>query len=155
MRLILLAPALLALAACGSPEPAPDAPDDTPIPVEPDGGIGDGAGPPAALAGTIPARFQGVWDAEGGDCSPASETRLEVGPDRLEYYESLGTVTGVEPSEGADALVTLAMEGEGQSWTDTVRLQLGETEGRERLLLLPGPDSENLPRPLPRFRCPA
>lgn len=153
-RLLLLAPALLALAACGSPEPSPDAPAKTPIPFEPDGGIGDGAGPPEAVAETsIPQRFLGVWDA--GDCSASSEMRLEVTADRLEYYESVGTLTAIEAASGGDVLATLAMSGEGQSWSDTVRLQLTEVDGREALLVLPGPDSDVELRPVPRLRCPA
>jgi hypothetical protein len=155
VRGLLAAAALLALAACDPGERAPGTPDETAIPVEPDGGIGDGAGPPEALADAIPVRFHGVWDTDAGDCTRASETRLEVGSDRLEYYESIGAVTGVEAARGEDALVTLAMEGEGQAWTDTVRLQLNEVESGEALLILPGPGSEILVRPMPRFRCPA
>ena len=153
VRLILLAPALLALAACGQPDATSETPADTPIPVDPDGGIGDGAGPPEALAEAIPARFHGVWDA--GDCSAASDMRLEVTADRLEYYESVGMLTAIEAASGGDVLARLAMKGEGQSWEDTVRLQLTEAEGREALLVLPGPDSDIELRPVPRFRCPA
>jgi hypothetical protein len=153
MRLTLLAPALL-LAACGQQEATPEPPAETPIPVEPDGGIGDGARPPEAVAeATIPQRFLGVWDS--GDCSAGSEMRLEVTPGRLEYYESVGTLTAIEAASGGDVLATLAMSGEGQSWRDTVRLQLTEAGGREALLVLPGPDSELELRPVPRFRCPA
>lgn len=148
----------LALAGCEVPEEtgtpaAPPQASGTPISVEPDGGIGDGAGPPgAATALPIPARFHGVWDA--GDCSASSELRVEVAPGLITYYESVGTVTNVDTASGGDALVSLAMEGEGQVWSDTVRLQIAATQGREALLLLPGPDSDVMLRPVPLLRCP-
>jgi hypothetical protein len=152
MRIVLAAPLLL-LAACGQQESAPEGPVETPIPVEPDGGIGDGAGPPEAVSGAIPARFHGVWDADIGDCSAASEMRLEVTKERLEYYESVGTLSAIEAASGGDVL---AMKGEGQSWEDTVRLQrITSVDGREALLVLPGPESDVTPRPEPRWRCPA
>ena len=83
MRALPLFALTLILAGCGdqAADPAAQAPAETPIPVEPDGGIGDGAGPPldpAIAAGEIPARFHGVWDALTGTCDPASDMRVEI-----------------------------------------------------------------------------
>lgn len=144
----------LGLAGCDRPDAGEPAPGDTPQVAAPEreGETSPAAAPDAALA-SIPARFLGVWDT--GDCSPSSEMRLKVTTARLEYYESVGTLTAIEAASGGDVLATLAMTGEGQSWKDTVRLQLTRVEGREALLVLPGPESEVTLRPAPRFRCPA
>lgn len=133
---LLIAPlALLALTACGSEPETPPEVEQTPIPVEPDGGIGDGAGPPeetatAALANRIPTRFHGIWDSAEGTCDPASDLRMEISGGEILFYESVGMVTAVEP-EGNDVIVTLAMEGEGETWEQQTRLSLvGEGEGQ-------------------------
>lgn len=158
MRLAFLA-LTLTLAACdrpADPDPAPEAPAEMLIPAEPDGSIADTAGPPAdpaIAAGEIPARFHGVWDS--GDCSAASNTRVEITPRRIEYYESVGAVTQKTPASGGDALIAVAMEGEGMTWTDRIRLQITTSQGRDALLLLPQPDTDNAVRPVPRFPCPA
>jgi hypothetical protein len=147
---------LLTLAACDQPE-APPVPaattTETAIPAEPDGGIGDGAGPPDAPGEGVPARFLGVWDS--GDCSAASETRVEITPRQIEYYESVGAVTRASHASGGDVLIDVKMEGEGMTWTDEIRLQLTTIQSREALLVLPGPDSDIVLRPVPLFRCPA
>lgn len=129
MRAKLVLPvALLALAACGSQdEPLPDTAE-TAIPVEPDGGIGDGA-PPLAEAGDtaqgdgIPARFHGAWDYVGGNCNPASDLRVEISADQVIFYESVGEVEDM--SIGPDGTeVALAMEGEGETWDSRFLLSL-------------------------------
>ena len=86
MRIALSALSLLAVAACGQApdqEPAAEAtPAEAPVPVEPDGGIGDGASAPdaaeEALANRIPTRFHGVWDYVEGTCARESDMRMEV-----------------------------------------------------------------------------
>ena len=92
-------PLAVLLAACSGGADEADAPDpaETMMPVEPDGGIGDGAGPPGpVVAETIPAAFRGVWDYVEGSCDPASDMRVEIGPKTMQFYESHGDVTGVE-----------------------------------------------------------
>ena len=83
---LILPLALCGLAACSqgaTPSSGPDATaTETPIPVEPDGGIGDGAGPPkaqpsaqtadevaepSAFAKSFPAAIRGKWRATDGD----------------------------------------------------------------------------------------
>ena len=61
-------PMVLLAAACSDNS---DTDPDATMTVEPDGGIGDGAGPPEPVtADTVPAAFLGVWDAGSGDCAP-------------------------------------------------------------------------------------
>jgi hypothetical protein len=49
----------------------------------------------AAEAKTIPAAFQGVYDATIAACSAPSEYRMEVTPGELRFHESIGKVRGV------------------------------------------------------------
>ncbi|GMM92415.1 hypothetical protein [Qipengyuania sp. MTN3-11] len=158
-----LAPAIafaMLLAACSGADDAPAAEDNSPSPatatppptsrpVKPDGGIGDGAGPPRA-ATTIPADFRGVWDNADGNCNPASDLRMDIRAGEIEFYESLGTVTDVEIESADSIVVSLAMEGEGESWEVTNRYTLSEG-GR----LLTPLETRDDPRyqPIPRKRC--
>jgi hypothetical protein len=71
---------------------------------------------------TIPVQFLGVWDAEAGTCEPSSDMRLEISEDSITFYESAGTVQTVREDEGT-TMVTLAMEGEGERWTQTYGLR--------------------------------
>lgn len=153
--------ALLALAACGSDPETPAAPE-TPIPVEPDGGIGDGAGPPpdavdVALANRIPTRFHGVWDHAEGTCDPASDLRMEISGSEILFYEAVGMVTDVEaegdPPNG-DVVVTLAMEGEGETWEQKTRLSLVQSRAGPRLETSDGEEPKG-PDDYPSVRCPA
>ncbi len=164
MRGGLILASLLALAACGdgrnadktAGDPSPAA-SSTPIPVEPDGGIGDGAGPPgdaaAIAAGRIPQRFQGVWDYEGGTCDPASDLRMEISPSEILFYESIGLVKKVKP-DGDAILVTLAMEGEGETWEQVTRFALSGS-GKDRRLHSTDADEPKSVDEYPSKSCPS
>ena len=107
--------AVLTAACSDNSDTAPD-PDAT-MTVEPDGGIGDGATPPAPVtADTIPVAFLGVWDTGNGTCALSSETRMEVRPGTMQFYETHGDVTRIEVGSPEKIVVTLAMEGEGEEW---------------------------------------
>ncbi|GAA0755927.1 hypothetical protein FHS52_000136 [Erythromicrobium ramosum] len=155
-RLPLIALTLL-LPACDSRvDPAPDTPAETPISGEPGGGISDGADSPldpAIAAGEIPARFHGVWDAVTGTCDPASDMRVEITSRRIEYYESVGDVSGMG-SEGDDAIADLVMEGEGETWVQPARLSLETLPDGEQLRISDALKPESPDDPL-RKRCPA
>jgi len=155
MRLPLLA-SLLAFAACGGEvqreaaayEPAPSR---TPTP-----GLPDVDPDPETDAGpAIPARFLGVWDAETGTCDPASDLRLEIAPQSIGFYESLGTVTAVTERKNGSVVIGLAMEGEGEKWEQTITLELIRSGNTEWLLSLPGRDSDITLRPIRLKRCPS
>ncbi|QDH33951.1 hypothetical protein [Porphyrobacter sp. YT40] len=149
----------LALAACGSETAEPPAAPATVEVVTADTEGTPGDAPPAtATDGTltaIPAAFHGVWDAETGTCDPASDLRLEIGPETLGFYESQGTVTDVTKGGDGAIVIALAMEGEGEQWKQTVKLQLDQSNDREWLLYLPGPDFDAVRQPIRRKRCPA
>jgi hypothetical protein len=143
MRAAALA-SLIALASCGgeaeretaAPEPAAS----TPTPAA------TASEPAPTAAATIPVRFDGVWDAETGTCDPASDLRLDIGPQMIGFYESQGTVTAVDASDPDVASIQLAMEGEGDQWTQTMELSL-DGEGGDTFLnvrYLPDPEDKEL-----------
>ena len=138
---------VLALTACGSepvPEPQP-APVETaePQPAAPTG--------PIAETALIPERFIGVWDYIEGTCDPASDMRLAIGQDRFEFYESVGEVKAVR-NQGETTVVDLAMEGEGETWEESLRLVLKDDGER---LHVTEPVNASDTDDYPRKRCPA
>ncbi len=170
MRIMLMVSAVASLAACGEAAEQRDANEETsgpiaaetPIPVEPDGGIGDGALPldeaQGIAANEIPERFHGVWDALTGTCARASDLRIEIKPKEIVFYESYGRVFEVERVEGSLA-VSLAMEGEGETWEERLGFSLSD-DGSEltqtHLIEVEGspPPPVKIPPPLTRKKCP-
>ena len=145
-------PLVMLLAACsGAPDnaAAPE-PAETMMPVEPDGGIGDGAGPPEGL-GTpaIPAPFHGVWDYVDGSCAPESDLRIEIRPESIGFYESLGELTAIDIASPDDITVTLAMEGEGETWDMQRRFVLSD----DGATLTPQAVGEENFEPMPLKKC--
>ena len=67
----------------------------------------------------------GVWDYIEGTCDPASDLRLEIAPDHLTFYESYGTVQSVT-RDGDDVTFALTMEGEGETWEESLTYRLAE-----------------------------
>lgn len=155
MRAFLLFLPAVALAACS---PDAEAPVETEVVED---GEGDAAttdagdqsladpAPDSVTAAAIPARYQGVWDYEKGTCDPASDMRMEIEGQRIGFYESLGTVTGTTIENG-DAIVALDMEGEGETWKNTLRLSL--VDNGERLHVTDG-SAPKSPDEYPRKRC--
>ena len=153
---LILAPLLLV--GCGSAEDeagdaggqTEPAPAQTAIPVEPDGGIGDGAPPPGGELSAVPEPFRGVWDTAQGSCNPNSDLRVEIGSNSFRFYESTGEVTGIR-ADGADAIVVeFAMEGEGERWTMRRRFTL--SDGGERLTPT-AVDPDEAFEPMPLRKC--
>lgn len=147
-----LALAPLVLAACQQrPAPSPDSAE--PATTAPTTSAPAPDAPTAAptTATAIPDRFRGVWDAETGSCNAASDLRLEIAADRIEFYESVGTVGSVTVESPDRILVDLAMEGEGEKWTVQNRYALSN-EGKT---LTPSNARDDSIQPIPRKRCPA
>ena len=163
MRTFILLAAPIALAACGSADES--APVDNSVEEGTPGRTAAGdatsladpapdsvTAPDEAADGlrAIPAAFRGVWDIAAGRCDPSSDLRVEIGERSIEFYESLGSVRAIEGS-GTDAvMLALAMEGEGERWSQETELQL--IDGGNRLLVL-DPDSPETGAEYPRKRC--
>lgn len=115
-RLCALA-ALAMLAACSGEEPAPEdtaseqaaeasaTPNATPAPTQ------------ATLA-EVPAAFLGYWDYVDGQCANWSDAQLTIEPRRLTFYESTGDVTAVRQPDPDTIVISMAMSGEGDTWTE-------------------------------------
>lgn len=146
-RLIAVPAALaaLSLAACGGPAPSEErgAPPAA-VTASPLASATPVASPTTAAA--IPDRFRGVWDVAGGSCNPASDLRLEIGAVSVEFYESLGTVTGVTVQSPDSIVVDLAMEGEGQRWERTTRYVLSDEGATLTPTEIGGPSAPAIPR---------
>ena len=121
------------------------------IPVEADGGIGDGAPPPMMVyADYMPERFHGVWNQVDGSCNPASELRVEITPTTIEFYESHGEIMRIVVEAPNNLVVALTMEGEGEKWDMAHRFTLsddGDTLTSSPLI------GEEQFEPIPLKRC--
>ena len=138
MRLTITLAALpaLALAACGAPaeDTAADADTtETPMPTEPDGGIGDGATPPAddasspdGGAASIPTAWQGRWGLVAADCTSTrgdAKGLIEVTGDTITFDESRATLGDVAERSDTRIRADFAFMGEGQTWSRDVALE--------------------------------
>ena len=80
-----------------------------------------------ALAYQIPTSFVGRWGMTPADCDPdgsAVKGLMTITDDSLKFWESKGNVQQIARRSPYDITLTLAMTGEGQSWTSTTRLVL-------------------------------
>ncbi|MGY6551331.1 MAG: hypothetical protein ACXIT4_05475 [Erythrobacter sp.] len=107
-------------------------------------------GAPEPEANTIPAQFLGAWDTFEGACEEWSDMRLEIEARRLTFYESTGQVTGVAQQNDI-TMVDVAMEGEGEMWTDRFGLRLS-TDGAQLVVI--DPEQPQAGEMFPRMRCP-
>lgn len=103
----------------------------------------------------IPAQFHGIWDNEDGNCNPASDLRMEISGNGIGFYESMGKLNAVKAAEDGGLSVDLAMEGEGETWTNTIGLTLSGEGADERLLVQYQGEGEPPQTPLKLKRCPA
>jgi hypothetical protein len=137
LRLLPLA-AMLALAACerAAPEEEPT-PERSPAvsPVDrasPDPSPAIGLSPTAPSGSdALPAAFHGRWGLTAADCStgPSATGLLVIGPQSLEFYESMATLRAVEATVPGSVRASFAFSGEGMSWQREMALSL-EQSGR-------------------------
>ncbi|WP_041660451.1 hypothetical protein [Acaryochloris marina] len=75
----------------------------------------------------VPQAFQGVWQADLEQCnSQASETRLEIGPNQIQFYESQGPIKEVVSDGKTTLKVKVELSGEGETWLSEREFQLSE-----------------------------
>ena len=98
------------------------------MPVEPDGGIGDGAPPlPDTVDGDIPPALHGRWGLVSADCTSDrgdAKGLIAVDAQGIEFYESMGLVEDVEESDDRSIRARFAFTGEGQEWERDMQLAL-------------------------------
>ena len=117
-----LALAALPLAACdSSSEPATEtASDDAAAPdVEGPAPTPTPAAEETSEPTAIPAALRGRWGLTEADCEPGradAEGLLTISGDKLEFYESVGTLDGIDESSGSRIRADFDFTGEGMTW---------------------------------------
>lgn len=153
-----LAIPLLALAACAEPidERSEPYPTDTAIPVEPDGGTGDGAAPlPDLTEATIPKSLHGRWGINPEDCTDENgdaKGSIQISENELRFYESRARLDDVSQVDANSIRASFAFAGEGEEWTREVELKLSD-DGTQLVRVEFGEDA--LTDPLTYTKCPA
>lgn len=163
MSKMILAPALalLALSACNSGEPEAAAPEATPTseptvaapvpsmvpPVTPE--------TPSAevTANQIPAAMQGRWGLVPADCEPGradAKGLMEVGLQKLKFYESLGTLTKITEGTGSRIRGQFSFMGEGMEWQ---RDQVLDLQDGGKTLIRREYGQDAAPGPLKYTKC--
>lgn len=121
----------------------------------------DAAPPPAEPAAaqaadkrarTIPTSLQGRWGLVPRDCTSThgdAKGLLEIGPDRLRFYESVGKLGEVTEAREGHMRASYAFTGEGMSWQREIDLKTGD--GKTLIRQDFGDDAA--PQPLIYTRC--
>ena len=150
------------LVACGGGEEEFDAPQEAPLaggeeieaPTEAGDKTAEAADTETATpAGEIPSKYLGVWDYVGSTCAEGSDMRMDIEARKIQFYESTGNVTGTGEDAG-DAVVDLAMSGEGEEWIESMRFSLVQTPDGEQLHVSDA-TKPKVKDEYPRKRCPA
>jgi len=142
-----LVPLLISCAATDVPEPPSDtttsrAPEEAVVAEEPTAPQPD---PTPSESSVIPMQFQGEWDLALEGCGlPVSEGRLQIGPDRIEFYESFGNVQEVITEGDLKMTVTAEYSSEGEIFTRTDSFELSSDRST-----LTHSDTNSV-----RYRCP-
>ena len=147
--------ALLALAGCNAADETGPQDDETMIPVEPDGGIGDGAQPlPEIEQATIPRALHGRWGLVPGDCTDEdgdAKGALEISATKLRFYESQAAVAEVKVKGDDSIRAIFDFSGEGQNWQRDINLHLNESRNR---LIREEYGEDAMSDPLTYTKCP-
>jgi hypothetical protein len=100
----------------------------------------------SASGQTIPARFQGQWVGNLGDCGKLSDTNLKISANRVDFWESFGTVRSVKTQGTSDLYVTANFSSEGENYSETVHFRLSNNQ---KALTTIGDDGSQFTR----YRC--
>ncbi len=141
---------LAALAACDSNPPETGDATETPVPAPAEAVV-----PPmqSPVAGAIPAAIQGRWGMVAADCEPGrsdAKGLLTITADKLEFYESVGTLDEIEEIADARIRAEFDFTGEGMTWNRDVVLEVLDG-GRTLIRQEYGDDA--VPDPFRYSRC--
>jgi len=81
----------------------------------------------ATTATEIPAAIRGRWGMVPADCEPGradAKGLLEITADKLEFYESVGTLDAIEEAAPTRIRASFDFTGEGMSWERDVVLEV-------------------------------
>lgn len=131
MRFLLPVSAILLATACAEPIDRSATNEEEVLPVEPDGGIGDGAEPLPAAVLAIPEEMQGRWGLVPADCTSTrgdAKGLIEVTGESIRFYESTGTLDTLAEGEREPGTfrATYAFTGEGQEWSRDMQLAVSD-----------------------------
>lgn len=134
-RLTLPLIALAALSACDS-----TAPEEAETPAATETGAASEPQPvdiatpiPAPAPTAIPVAIQGRWGMNAADCEPGrsdAKGLLTISANKLEFYESVGTLDEIEEASDTRIRASFDFIGEGMEWERDVTLDVqdgGET----------------------------
>lgn len=88
-----------------------------------------------AQADSIPTAIQGRWGLVTADCTSTrgdAKGLIDISENRIEYYESRGTIDAIADVNDDRIRATYAMTGEGMTWTTDMELAL--TDGGSSLV---------------------
>lgn len=75
----------------------------------------------------LPAAFHGRWGLVAADCTSTrgdAKGLLTIGADKLEFYESVGTLDTIMDAEPTRVRATFDFEGEGMTWQREIVLDV-------------------------------
>lgn len=82
---------------------------------------------PVAAAATIPTAIQGRWGMVPADCEPSradAKGLLAIDGNKLEFYESVGTLGEIEEASDTRIRADFDFTGEGMTWERDVVLEV-------------------------------
>ena len=124
MRTHILIVVMLTLAACSQQPSNSGDSSKTPSPRANTPPTGAGAASATPVVEQVPDAYLGVWDGIKASCDSNSDMRVEIGKQQVTFYESSGQVKQVAQQGPGTVELTLAMDGEGEQWTQKMRFSL-------------------------------
>lgn len=124
MKVHVLLPAILCLAAC-SPAQPDKSPEKTSTTAS---SVAAVPTPPLASASELPVAFVGSWDVAPDPCSKPyrSDMQLDITATELTFFESGGHIKRVKVNGPYDVVADVAMSGEGETWERPYHLVLSD-----------------------------
>lgn len=108
---------------------------------------------PTSAGSGIPAVAQGRWGLVAADCDPNRDDAkglMVIDGDKLEFYESMGTLSKVQDRSSSRIRATFAFTGEGMSWQREMVL---DVQDRGQVLISRQYGEDAMPGPMRYMKC--